>query len=132
MKRLFLSGIISILLISTFCGCMMNTGAGIEEGKYVCDSPYMTITVNYDNPYTKDYIEIDNEIYETFTFIGYTGDLSVNKYEEKYASSPDMPYYDSPELNIVNLDYKYDKRKKEFKISECGSSYIIYTLKKVE
>lgn len=133
-----MKGIISVILLSVILlmlgGCQYNTAYGIEAGKYACETPYMTITIPEEGyEYSKDYVEINQEVYEVFSFIGYCGDLNYYLYEEKYVASPDMPYEgDVDDKFLIHYDYKYDKKNKEFIVTTHEKNGNVYHLKKVE
>lgn len=132
MKKKISIIILSLFILSLASGC--NTAYGIEPGKYVCETPYMTITYGTNSfPYEKDYVEINQEIYEVFSSVGYGGDLAYYLYEEKYVASPDMPYAGDMEDKLLILyNYKYDKKNKEFIVTTHEKNGNVYHLKKVE
>ena len=130
-----ISIVLSLFVLLLAGGCQYNTAYGIEPGKYVCETPYMTITMPDDdnNAYSKDYVEINQEVYEVSSSIGYGGDLDYYLYNEKYLASPDMPFEgDIDGSFLIRYHYKYDKKNKEFIVTTDKKNGNVYHLKKVE
>lgn len=134
MKKIISIILLSVVILSIAGGCQYNTAYGIEPGKYVCETPYMTITYGLHLfPYDKDYVEINQEVYEVFASIGYGGELYYYLYEEKYIASPDMPFMgDIENTLLVSYKYEYDKKNKEFIVTTREENGNVYHLKKVE
>lgn len=133
MKKLI--GVILLsVMISSITGCFYNASYAIEDGKYVCETPYMTITCGPPGfPYHKDYLEINQEVYEVFSSAGQDGQVLFYLYEEKYISSPDMPFMGDMENTLLaRYRFKYDKKNKEFIVTTQEKNGNVYHLKKVE
>lgn len=133
MKKIISIILLSVIIISIAGGCY-NAAYGIEAGKYVCETPYMTITYGLHLfPYDKDYLEINQKVYEVFSNPGWDGQVLFYLYEEKYISSPDMPFMGDMENTLLaRYRFKYDKKNKEFIVTTQEKNGNVYHLKKVE
>lgn len=133
MKKI-ISIILLSVMISSITGCFYNASYAIEDGKYVCETPYMTITCGPPGfPYHKDYLEINQKVYEVFSNPGWDGQVVFYLYEEKYIASPDMPFMGDMENTLLaRYRFKYDKKNKEFIVTTQEKNGNVYHLKKVE
>lgn len=133
MKKIISIILLSVIIIS-IAGACYAADADVEDGKYVCETPYMTITCGpHGFPYYKDYLEINQKVYEVFSIPVQDGQILFYLYEEKYIASPDMPFMGDMENTLLaRYRFKYDKKNKEFIVTTQKKNGNVYHLKKVE
>ncbi len=123
--------IISMASAITLSSC--TTADTIEEGVYICKTPYIKYIYKDLDHLAKDQIEIDQQVYDAFTLTGYDGKITFIEYQPEEVNPTDGWYTEDNE-EYAEFDYKFDKKKKQLILTdrESGNVYHLDKLEKLE
>ncbi len=117
-----------LLFMIVLSGC--DWEKEIDEGTYICKTPYIKLTFDYNAKYmiTQE-IEIDRKEYTAIADIG-RGKATLYEYQEEDIRPSDGLYLDDNEI-YANFNYKFDSNKKQLILTDKETGNV-YHLDKVE
>ncbi len=117
-----------LLLMIVLSGC--NWEDKIDEGTYICTTPYIKLTFDYDAKYmiTQE-IEIDMKEYLAIAEIG-RGNATLYEYQEEDIKPSDGLNLDDNKI-YANFNYKFDSNKEQLILTDKETGNV-YHLDKVE
>ncbi len=111
--------------VFVFSGC--SWADNIEEGTYVCKTPYIKFTYDLDVNYNiTQEIETDRKVYEAFSQVGYDGTIEFIEYQKDDVQPISGLYY-GDNKTYARFDYKFDNNKKQLILTDqkTGNRYYL-------
>lgn len=125
MKRFFVILPLVVFLLTLISGCSFQTP--VEEGKYVCSTPYITFT--YGKPELIDEIEIDRTVYKCRKIGGGRSNPYITYY--KYQSDFPIERFPTDDMILAKFEFDFDTKTKQLTLFDRESRNV-YHLDKIE
>lgn len=129
MKKFLISLVCVVFMSFAFAGC--STADDIEEGKYVCKTPYIEYSFYSDIDHVQlGKIEVEGTIYDAFLTTGYDAVITFYEYQEAELKPVDGWYLGDNEV-YGKFKYRVNDRTNQLILTdeETGN---VYHLDKIE
>lgn len=119
-----------LIFVSMLFGC--SVADKIEEGIYVCKTPY----IKYTNDLSADYhitqeIEIDKKVYKAFALTDFSSRMFFMEYQEEDVKPASGGWTSDDNEQYATFYYKFDDKKKQLILTDQDTGNF-YHLDKVE
>lgn len=119
-----------LIFVSILFGC--SVADKIEEGTYVCKTPYIKYTEDLSADYhiTQE-IEIDKKVYKAFAFTDFSSRMFFMEYQEEDVKPASGGWTSDDNEQYATFYYKFDDKKKQLILTDQETGNV-YHLDKVE
>lgn len=117
----------SLLFCIILCGC--STADVIEPGKYVCETPHITYTLDKDGKQQKDEIEVNQKVYSAIHTTGYDSIITYYSYQEEDVIG-EAVYLGDNEI-YAEFIYSFDSNRHQLILKDTTTANV-YHLERVD
>lgn len=130
MRKVFMKILCAVLISSILVLSGCDWSDMIEEGTYICETPYIKLTFDYsaDHMLTQE-IEVNRKVYKSIKDVGH-GVCYFYEYQEEDIRPVDGLNLCDNEVYAI-FDYKFDSKKKQLILTDQDTGNV-YHLDKVD